>query len=145
MKVEFNKFAQDAAKFVSDVALDLETTDDNAYRSLKVVFHTLREVITPEESMHVVAQLPMFLKALYVDNWKLNQSSNYKKLNDKVDFFNEFNLVFQKLDNGPHTSLDEAQNTFTVIFKHLSKYISEGELKHVISQLPEDIKEMIPA
>lgn len=145
MKVEFNKFAQDAAIFVSEVALDLETTDDNAYRSLKVVFHTLREVITPEESMHVVAQLPMFLKALYVDNWKLNQSANYKKLNDRVDFFNEFNLVFQKLDNAPHTSLEEAQSTFTVVFKHLAKYISDGELKHVISQLPEDVKEVVPA
>jgi len=49
-------------------------TDDRrlAYRALRAVVHALRDRIGPENAVHLGAQLPMLVRGLYYDGWKMD-------------------------------------------------------------------------
>lgn len=70
--MNFEKYVQESNEFLKEVANELNNGGDtnHAYRVLRTVFHTLREILTTEESLHMIAQLPMLLKAVYVEGWK---------------------------------------------------------------------------
>jgi hypothetical protein len=51
---------------------------------LRAVLHTLQQYLTVEESLQVVSQLPVMLKAVHVDGWKLSNKPRHIK---RVDEF----------------------------------------------------------
>jgi len=70
---KFETYTQEAHAFVNKVALALGTDDPSqASRVITAFFHALRDRISTEESLHFISQLPFFLKAVYVDGWKLS-------------------------------------------------------------------------
>jgi len=73
MQINFDKYAQTGRDFVKKIATKLGDPDDLevAGRLLRSTLHVLRDQSTPEESVQFISQLPMFVKALYVDGWKL--------------------------------------------------------------------------
>lgn len=141
MQGEFQKFVQEANEFINNVSLETNLNNHDAYRAVKTVFFTLREILTPEESMHLVSQMPMLLKAMYIDNWKLSQSSNYKKIRNAEDFYKELNNKNEQL--GREKKEEDPVKNFEVVFNLLKKYISEGEINDIRAQLPKEVKELI--
>lgn len=69
MALNFNQYAAEGNTFMKAYAKELRLTGDydKAGRILSTVLHGLREMITTEESLQLIAQLPMFLKAVYVN------------------------------------------------------------------------------
>src|SRR5215216_6158671 len=82
--MNFEKYAQESNKFLREVSDELQTRGDtdHAYRVVRSVFHTLRDILTPEESMHLVSQLPMYLKALYVDGWSFQEKKRIRSMEE---------------------------------------------------------------
>ena len=72
MRSHFDEYSQKGMGFLKQVAGHLGTPDDIAYadRLTTAVFATPRELITPEESLHMISGLPMYMKAHYVNGWK---------------------------------------------------------------------------
>ena len=68
MALNFNQYAADANTFMKEYAEKLNIEDkEKAGRILSAILHGLREVISTEESLQIIAQLPIFLKAEYVN------------------------------------------------------------------------------
>ena len=89
MSINFDNYSQKANEFVKEIAAELGSPEDTGHagRVIRSVFHTVRETITPEESMHMIAQLPLYIKAVYVDNWKLSEKQG--KVRSMEEFLGE--------------------------------------------------------
>ena len=61
--------------FIEEYAkeMNLGENRDKAGRILTAILHALRDIIPPAESLQLIAQLPMFLKAVYVNGWTLKK------------------------------------------------------------------------
>ena len=68
----FEKHLQEASRFIKNLAMQLGTPDDtdHAVRVLRSVFRALRRRIIPDESLHIVSQLPLVLKGMYVNHYQ---------------------------------------------------------------------------
>ena len=81
MSLNFNQFALEANSFMKLYAQELNLKEDKnkAGRILSSILHGLRELISTEESLQLMAQLPMFLKAVYVNGWSSHKKQRVKK------------------------------------------------------------------
>src|SRR5215216_2147075 len=112
-----------------------------AIRVTKAVFRTLRRRITPEQSMHLISQLPLILKGLYVDGWELSE-----KLSDSQtweDFLFELRNAVPPSSGADFADDENARKIVAAFFSTLKQYVSDGELDHLRSQLPPMIAEVI--
>lgn len=137
MGLYFDKYAQDGNKFLKDLAADLGHPEEinRAAIVLRSTLHILRDRITMAESLNLVSQLPMFLKAVYVENWKYREKperiGNIDEFKEKVK---EEQLRYgeEEFDWDIHT--DEI---IKKVFKVLGRYVSEGEMKDIHAQVPD--------
>lgn len=144
MALNFNKYATEGNTFLKDYAkeMNLPKDLDKAGRIFTSIIHSLRDIIPTEESLQLVAQLPMFLKALYVNGWTI------KKEKPKIKRMAEF-LDLVRAHDGPAAindfeySDEVAERYVESTFIYLRKYVSKGEMEDIRSSLPKDLKNMI--
>lgn len=142
MSLNFNQYAREGNAFLKDYAKKLNMPDDTdrAGRILSSVLHGLREVITVEESLQLISQFPMFLKAVYVNRWTTRKKHKVKNMTDFIDLIRELDGVTGLHDFG---SEEIAENYINSTFMILRKYISLGELEDIRTVLPRDIKSIV--
>jgi uncharacterized protein (DUF2267 family) len=142
MEININKYTAEANRFVNEVAAELGEVSDleTAGRVTVAVFHTLREKLSPEESFHLIAQLPTLLKGVYVDGWDPNKEAD--RSGSRKDFIND--LREHDLLGGSREQKEEVQaaRNFRSVIRVLSHYVSEGEMRHLRQQLPGAVGEM---
>ena len=92
MSMNFEKHTQKANEIIKELTLELGDSEstDKAGRVLRTVLHTLRNRLPIEESMQLISQLPMYIKAIYVDGWKI--SKQHFQIKSVNDFLNEVYL-----------------------------------------------------
>ena len=115
---------------------------DKAGRIFTAIMHALRDIIPAEESLQLMAQLPMFLKGVYVNGW------NIKKKKPKIKQMAEFLDLVRAHDwpaevNDFQYSDEVAENYVDTTFIYLRKYISLGEMEDIRDVLPKNLKSMI--
>lgn len=144
MALNFNQYATEGNTFMKNYTkeMNLGTDKDKAGRILSSILHALRDLISTEESLQLIAQLPMFLKAVYVNGWTI------KKERPKIKQMPEFIDLVRKHDGISAFSDfefddDIAEQYLNTTFIVLRKYISLGELEDIRSGLPKDLKSMI--
>ena len=142
MALNFEKYAQEGNQFVNNLARNLGHPEEKGKVSsiLKAVLHTFRERLTISQSFHLLSQLPMFLKAVYVDNWKYTEKP--MKLSTKEEFAGEvekYQRQYGELDFNWNKSTEEI---IQIVFRELRAFISDGEFRDIMSQLPEDIRDL---
>jgi uncharacterized protein (DUF2267 family) len=78
MALYFEKYAMKGNEFVNLLAHRLGDGNDRARaaRILRSVFRALRNHLSIEDSTELISHLPMALKGVYVDGWKINQASH---------------------------------------------------------------------
>ena len=133
----FNNYIQPAELFIKEVAEELGNIQDTkaALRVTRSVFHTLRDMLTPEESLHLVAQLPMILKAIYVDGWK---SGTVNRIRSMQEFLNclKSNSDRPEVDFGNN---DEAVNAVQCVLDVVQRHVTIGEIAHIVDQFPQEL------
>jgi uncharacterized protein (DUF2267 family) len=80
MLSNFEKYAEEGNWFINKVAREIGHPGDPAlaFRITRAVLRALRDRITIEESMHLISEMPMILKAVYVDGWNIaKERENY--------------------------------------------------------------------
>ncbi len=140
MALDFNKFAEKGNKFIKELAKEFGHPEDTAKagRKLRAILHALRGCLTVQESMQLLAQLPMFLKAVYVDGW--NYGRVKKKIKSEMDFMEEVRRFdFGSADFDFKEDEDIEINTL-LVFQQLRKYISPGEMEDLRAVLPKELK-----
>lgn len=138
MSLDFNQYAAKGNAYVNRVAETLQVQRDQAARIVRSVLHALRNRLSHEESFQLIAQLPMALKAVYVDGWK--HSDSYLRIRRPEEFLDEI----RKEDNGmagyDFGNNQRAALATAAVFNVLFETISEGEGRSLLSTLPESLK-----
>lgn len=142
MALNFNHFAAEANQFLKEYTheLVLDGDTEKAGRILSSILHGLREIISTEESLQLTAQLPMFLKAVYVNGWTLQKKNKIHTMNEFVDLIRKLDGVTGDND---FKSYELAERYIDTTFILLRKYISLGEMEDIKSELPKDLKSMV--
>ncbi|MDO9039061.1 MAG: DUF2267 domain-containing protein [Lutibacter sp.] len=142
MALNFNQFAKEGNAFLKEFAkkINMPNDTDKAGRILSSILHGLREVITIEESLQLISQFPMFLKAVYVNKWTTRKKQKVKSMTDFVDLIRELNGVTALND---FESEEVAENYINSTFMLLRKYVSLGELEDLRTVLPKDLKSIV--
>lgn len=143
MSLNFNQFAAEANIFLKEYSkeLCLDNDIDKAGRILSSILHGLREIISKEESLQLMAQFPMFLKAVYVNGWSSRKKKmRVKNMTEFIDLIREFDGKTSIYD---FESDEIAESYIISTFIVLRKYISLGELEDIRTELPKDLKSMV--
>lgn len=142
MALDFNQFAKEGKAFLKEYAqkINMPNDTDKAGRILSSILHGLREVITLEESLQLISQFPMFLKAVYVNKWSTRKKKKVKNMIEFIDLIRELDGV-----TGLHDfeSDEIAENYISSTFMLLRKYVSLGESEDLRTVLPKDIKSIV--
>ncbi len=139
MALRFDDYALKGKAVVAEVAKELNTDDtDRAGRILRCVLRALRNRLTIEESFQLLSQLPMAIKSVYVDGWKVRMNpSKIKHIEDfRTEVMKEDDFAALK-DFYYEGAVDEA---IKAVFKVLARHVTPAEISHVISALPAEIR-----
>jgi uncharacterized protein (DUF2267 family) len=143
MALKFNKYVHDAEAFIKEVAQEMGAPIDmdKAERILRAVLHAFRNRLTPNESLQLIAQLPMLIKAIYVDGWRIsNEAKNLRTLGDFIEAVRE--------EGGRATLNDfvtdrEVENAIRAVFKVLKTHVSAGEIRDIVATLPGELRPLL--
>lgn len=103
-----------------------------AYSALRSVLHVLRDRLTADEAADLGAQLPLLVRGLYYEGWR--PSAPALKYRHKEDFLQR---VAQQC---PGLAEDERELAVRAVFKVLTRHVTSGEIDHVKTQLPADVR-----
>lgn len=143
MIYDFEKFAQEGRHFLNALADDMGYPEDKprAARVLRAVIHCLRDELTIEESVQLMAQLPMFLKAIYVDQWRAHpKKSKARHLKDFYQRIMDYDKIATAKD---FQSYEEVEVAVSVVFLQLRPFISKGEWEDIRAVLPKELKSIV--
>ena len=144
MALNFNQYAQEGHTFIKDYAehMGFGNDYDRAGRVLTSTLHALRDIIPFAESVQLMAQFPMFLKAVYVNGWTTRRRpERMKHMEEFIELVRKHDGVAAVNDFGYDEELAEKYIQLTFMF--LRKNVSLGELEDVRDSLPKDLKYMI--
>lgn len=139
--MKYEHFAQEGRKFVKEIASELGDADniDQADRIMTSVLHALRDLLTPEESLHLISQFPMMLKAIYVNGWRLSSKNRIRSMDE---FLECLRLKTPRTAPQDFGNDEKAMERAKAVFKVLRNHIAIGEVKDIVSQLPSELTEL---
>lgn len=138
--MNFEKHAAKGNEFLNRLAWHLNEPQnkDRAGRILRSVLRALRNRLTLEESIQLMAQLPMVVKGLYVDGWAPH------KPHSKIKTVEELAWEVVREDGnsakGDFGDAEAALSAIEAVMKTMADYVSPGELHNIVAILPEDMK-----
>jgi uncharacterized protein (DUF2267 family) len=139
--MNFEKYASTANAFVHDLSIELGAPEDRARagRILRCVLHALRRRLTPAESFDLIAQLPMFIKAVYVDGWRIVDSPD-RSIRTPATFASAIYTQDQRAATSDFGSPQAALEAARAVFRVMRRHVSAGESNDVAAQLPKSIR-----
>ena len=143
MSLNFNQYATEGNTFMKHYTNEIGLADnpEQAGRILSSVLHGLRSIISVEESLQFIAQLPMFLKAVYVNGWSIKK--NQKRVKDIAGFIELFRSFDSKTSFYDFESDELAEDYIYATFLTLRRYVSDGEMDDIRDELPKKLKRLI--
>jgi len=138
----FNEYQQSTMDFYHRVADALESPEDLAYaeRLTAATLGVLRELITTEQSLHLISNLPMMIKGVYVNGWKLR--SERVRVKTREEFFALLREKYPRTTGRTLGDYQSVRKDVKAVLSVLKTYISEGGLEHIQSQLPQPIADL---
>ncbi len=142
--MNFEKYVANANAFLKELAEELGTPGDKnrAARVLRAVLHGLRRRLTPEEYMDLISQLPMCIKAIAVDGWRIDESPD-KSIKNVEDFVHEVWEEDGRTAPRDFGNEEHAKEAIKAVLRVIKRHVSEGEIKDVEAELPEKLKEFL--
>ncbi|MFO8146944.1 MAG: DUF2267 domain-containing protein [Bacteroidota bacterium] len=142
--LNFESFAQDAHKYVNELAHELGHPEEKnrvliIWRS---VMHTLRDRIHLGESFQIIDPLPMIFKGIYVQNWKYSEKPplQYETMEEMNNQVKDLQAHYGEQDFSWSKSTEEI---ISITLNSLKRFISKGQMGHIIGQMPKEIKEYL--
>ncbi|MBA4055101.1 MAG: DUF2267 domain-containing protein [Marivirga sp.] len=140
MALDFEKYAIKGHEFLSLLKESLGTEDEgHATRILRSTFRVFRNHFTFEESLQLLAQLPMAIKSVYVDGWKKGE---HKRLHNVDDFLLE---VVQEDGNSAMRDFNDKEeilDSVRAVINTMRVYVSTQEMDQALATLPTQIREL---
>ena len=131
----FDTTVQETNLWLKAIMEGLHTDDRHlAYLALRATLHALRDRLGPENAVHLAAQLPMLVRGLYYEGWRLAASQTKERT--RADFLEH---VRSELPRG---SAIDANVAARAVFGVMWAKLDLGEVGKVIDRLPEELKEL---
>lgn len=130
--------------FLKELAEELGVGEDveRADRILRATLAVLRRRVSPQEFLDFIAQLPLCIKAEAVNGWKIEEFPD-KSIKRVEDFVEVVMQEDKRLATHDLETPQKAKELLQKLFGFLKKQVSEGEIKDLASELPEEIKEFV--
>jgi len=141
MALDFEKYAAKGNEFLNRLAENLGDEDRaHAARILRSTFRVLRNHLTVEESFQLLAQLPMALKSVYVEGWRLNDHQKIKTIDDLV-----VEMVQEEGNSAwrDFADKDEIIDALRAVIDTLKLYVSSGEINQALGTLPRKVQAVL--
>jgi len=108
--------------------LDLPPDDaGRALHALRAGLHAIRDRLPASEVVHLGAQLPVLIRGVYYDGWRLAQDATRMKNRSDV-----LEHVRHELDPDPLSATDVLAAVIELVHEH----VSAGEIDNVVATLP---------
>jgi len=108
-----------------------------AYGALRAVLHVLRDRLTPEQAVHLGAQLPLLIRGIYYDGWRLAATPADERQPDAFAA-----LVAAQM---PPRYAQDGLRVSKAVFNLLAKELDHGEIAKVIASMPVPLRSLWPA
>lgn len=139
LTLHFDKFISQHNEFIYSLAYDLNHPENpnRVTRVLRAVLHTLRERLTIQQSFHILAQLPAFLKLYYIEDWKyLEKPIKYDSIEAFSKAVEQRQYHLGERDFNWEKSTDEI---ISIALSSLRKYLDEGAMQNIFAELPSSL------
>jgi uncharacterized protein (DUF2267 family) len=131
----FDKTLQESNIWLKSLMERLRTDDrDYAYAALKATLHALRDRIGPENAVHLAAQLPMLLRGMFYEGWRLATGTTRER--HMAGFLEH---VGQEL---PKALYNEPEDIVRAVFEVIWERIDSGEVAKLIKILPPELRDL---
>ncbi len=142
--LNFKKFAQEADKYINDLAEDLGHPEEQnrvliIWRS---VMHTVRDRIHQGEAFQIIAPLPMIFKGIYVEGWKYSDKPQltYESIEEMKE---EVKRLQARNGEENFPWFLSTEKIILITLNSLYKFLDKDQLKQIANQLPAEIKEYL--
>lgn len=128
---------QKSGKWLDELKSQLNLPNrDQASAVFRVVLHSLRNRLSTDEIAKLGAQMPLFIRGLYYEDW--NPAA--KPLKDKTceTFLEEVRRAL------PGFPSQDAEHIVRSVFQLLAVHLSPGAIHHVQSNLPAELSALFP-
>jgi uncharacterized protein (DUF2267 family) len=134
----FDTTTQKTRIWLNDLMEILEWKDKprKAYIGLRAVLHALRDRLTIQEAVQLGAQLPLLIRGVYYEGWKLTGKPVRER--HKEEFLDHIKRAFRD-----DTTVDP-EKVARAVFQVLSKRTSSGEIEDVRHMLPTPVQRLWP-
>ena len=134
----FDHTVHEGNLWLRKVAERLHFDDErHAYSALRASLHALRDRLSPENAVHLAAQMPMVVRGLFFEGWKMSQTPSKE---DSVDAFCAHLAGYLP----PKFPMD-AKTVATGVFEVLWTELDVGEITKVVDRMPAALKSLWPA
>lgn len=116
--------------------LDWQEQPQKASLALRTALHALRDRLTVEEAVHLGAQLPILIRGIYYEGWKL--TGKPVKERHKSEFLDHLAKAFR------NDETVDPEKVMRAFLKVLARHISAGESENVKNLLPKSLQELWP-
>jgi uncharacterized protein (DUF2267 family) len=131
----FDETVRKTNSWLKEIAQSLGPDRRAAYHALRAVLHALRDRLTVDEAAHLGDELPMLVRGIYFEGW--HPAGKPEKVRSRDEFL-------QRINAHLHIASIGAEDAARAVFKVLVHHLAPGEIRHVVSQLPQDIRTLWP-
>lgn len=133
----FDSVSQEANLWLKSIMERLVTDDAQvAYLALRTTLHVLRDRIGPEPAVHLGAQLPMLIRGVYYEGWRMTGTPTRER--HLQDFLDQVRALL------PDNLRKEADRMVRAVFELLAEKVTPGEVEKVVKVLPEALRGLWP-
>lgn len=134
----FDSTVQQTNVWLKDIDERLHSEDRHfAYIALRATLHALRDRLTPVQAVHLGAQLPMLLRGVYYEGWRMTDTPTRDR---HLDAF--LDRVRGELTT--QTGANDPERIARAVLDTLVAHIDLGEARKVVDELPVDLKRLWP-
>jgi uncharacterized protein (DUF2267 family) len=133
----FDTTVQETNLWLKSLMAHMHSEDRHlAYLALRSTLHALRDRLGPENAVHLAAQLPMLVRGLYFEGWRM--AGTPTKERTRADFLEH---VRSELPRG---SAIDPNLAARAVFEVLVEKLDRGQIDKVIDRMPAELRELWP-
>jgi|SRR6056297_186684 len=144
LKNNFSKYTEEANNYINQLAADLDHPEEQNRTLLawRAVMHTVRDRIQISESFDLISSLPMILKGMYTLGWKYHEKPplDYTTIEEMKVQVKARQNQYGESEFDWNKGTDEI---ISIVLDSLNRYLTEDHIKHIQSQLPEEVKPLV--
>jgi uncharacterized protein (DUF2267 family) len=142
--VNFDDYRYKGQKFYRKIARLLGDGEDLNYadRLVTCIMQVLRERMALDESLEFISFLPMHVKGVFVNGWKIHP--NPKRLLDGEQFLNALRIKYPMTSGRKPGNNEEFKNDIKAVFSVVSNDFSAKGVEDIRQLIPEVLHEFLP-